>query len=100
MTNRPGAGVFFAVWAALMLLLVLTFALGEINFGRWNFPIAVSIAAGKATLIVLFFMEVRYSSGLIRLMACVGFLWLSILLGLTFADYATRAWTSFSSVIN
>ena len=52
----------------------------------------------KTTLIVLFFMEVRYSVGLIRLMACVGF-WLVILFSLTFADYLTRGWTAFSYVL-
>ena len=80
------------IWAALMGLLFLTLALGEVPLGKWNFFISFAIAMVKAVLIVLFFMHVRYSHGLIRIVAFAGFFWFAIMLGLTFADYMSRGW--------
>ena len=50
------------------------------------------IAAAKATLIVLFFMHVRYGSPLVRLFAMSGFVWLIILFAFVAADVLTRNW--------
>jgi cytochrome c oxidase subunit 4 len=42
------------------------------------------------TLVVLFFMHVKYSSRLTKLVVLSGFLWLLILLSFTLADYVSR----------
>ena len=92
MAPGPGVKAYFAVWLALLLLLVLTFLAGDLlDVGRWNFVIALAIAATKATLIGLFFMHIYYSPPLTRLVAVSGLFFLSILLGLALCDYATRA---------
>ncbi len=92
MAPGPGVKAYFAVWLALLLLLVLTFLAGDLlDVGRWNFVIALAIAAAKATLIGLFFMHIYYSPPLTRLVAVSGLFFLSILLGLALCDYATRA---------
>ena len=57
-----------------------------------NTTVALVIAATKATLVVLFFMHVKYSSRLVAVFAAAGFVWLVILLTLTIADYQSRAW--------
>ena len=90
MTARPRIGWIWACWAALLALLALTTGLAFLPLGRWNLPIALGIGATKALIVVIFFMELRRSSGLVRVFAAAGFLWLLILLGLTGADYATR----------
>ena len=77
-------------WAALVLLLATTTGLAFLPLGRWNLVVALAIGATKALIVVIFFMELRRSSGLVRVFAGAGFLWLLILLGLTGADYATR----------
>jgi cytochrome c oxidase subunit 4 len=46
----------------------------------------------KATLVILFFMHVKYSSRLTKLWVVVGFIWLGILLSITMTDYLSRAW--------
>ncbi len=92
METGPTLRTYFVIWLALLLLLGVTFLAGEkLDVGRWNFVIAVSIATAKAVLIVLFFMHVYYSPPLTRLVACGGFFFLSIMLGLALCDYATRA---------
>lgn len=90
--HHPSPRLYVVIWGLLMALLFLTLALGEVPLGQWNFFVAFAIAMVKAVLIVLFFMHVRYSPGLTKVVACAGFFWLAIMLGLTFADYLTRGW--------
>ena len=82
--------VIYRVAAALLGLLALTAGASFLPLGPFGFPVALTIAAAKALLVILFFMEVRYSSHLIWIMAGVGFVWLAILLGGTLSDYFTR----------
>jgi cytochrome c oxidase subunit 4 len=89
--KHPSVETLIAVFVALMALLGATVAVAEIDLGGpWNFAAATAIAATKAVLIVLFFMNIRYSGALARLVAAAGFFWLVILFALTFADYWTR----------
>jgi cytochrome c oxidase subunit 4 len=84
--------IYGIVYIALLLLVALTVEAARHDLGRWNFAVAVSIAAVKAFLIALYFMHVRESTPLIKLVAAAGLLWLSILFSLSLADYWTRAW--------
>ena len=52
---------------------------------------ALAIASTKAVLVALFFMHLRHAERLVWIFAGVGLLWLFILLGLTLADFDTRA---------
>jgi cytochrome c oxidase subunit 4 len=87
---HPTIGLYYAVFAALLVLLVITVAAAEVDLGRLNFPLAAAIATVKAVLIMLYFMHVRYSKPLTWLFAGAGAFWLAILFGLTFSDYLTR----------
>ncbi len=92
MTRGPEVRTCLAVWLALLALLALTFLAGDLlDVGRWNFVIAVTIAASKALLVALFFMQIYYSRPLTRLAAGSGLFVLSILLGLALCDYLSRA---------
>jgi cytochrome c oxidase subunit 4 len=90
-TEHPSISLIAAVFIALLLLLGLTVGIAEINLGRWNFVAAMLIASAKATLIMLYFMQLRYARGLTWLFALGGFFWLAILIGLTFCDILTRS---------
>jgi cytochrome c oxidase subunit 4 len=89
---HPSVGALVANFVALMLLLAATVAIAEINLGRGNFIAATAIAATKMTLIMLIFMNLRYSKPLTRLVACAGFFWLAIMFALSFSDYLSRGW--------
>jgi cytochrome c oxidase subunit 4 len=43
--------------------------------------------------VILFFMHVRYSPHLTRIVVVAGFFWLAILITLTLSDFRTRQWT-------
>ena len=82
---------YFAVAAALMVLLVLTYAAAQIDLGPFNIVVALAIAFTKAVLVVLFFMEVKWSSRLTWVVAAAGLMWLALLIGGTLDDFLTRA---------
>lgn len=79
---------YFIIYGILMVLLVVTVVVAMLHLGRLALPVALSIAFVKAVLIVLYFMHVKDSDKLIKLLAVAGLLWLGILLGLTANDFA------------
>jgi cytochrome c oxidase subunit 4 len=83
--------VYLTIFGALMAMTGLTVFAAYINLGVFNFTVALAIALFKATLVVLYFMHVKYSSHLTKLTVLVGIFFLIILLGLTMVDYASRA---------
>ncbi|HZQ47498.1 MAG TPA: cytochrome C oxidase subunit IV family protein [Verrucomicrobiae bacterium] len=88
--GSPSPKTLFAVWAALLLLLALTWGVARLNLGIWNPVAAVTIAVAKMLLVVLIFMHVLYGVRLIWVFAAAGFFWLCIMISLTLGDYLTR----------
>jgi cytochrome c oxidase subunit 4 len=78
---------YVGVFAALMVGTILTVVAAGQDFGVFNNAVALGIAVTKATLVVLFFMHVKYSSRLTWLVVASGFVWLVILLAITLSDY-------------
>ena len=90
--------VYVTVFIALVLLTVVTFQAAGHDFGPFNTLIALAIAVVKASLVVLYFMHLRYSSRLTTLVVFAGFVWLGILILLTLSDYLSRPWPITPSV--
>jgi cytochrome c oxidase subunit 4 len=84
------ARTIWRCWAALLLLLATTTAMAFVPLGTANLFISLTIAVIKAGLVLVFFMELKRSSGLVRVFAAAGFFWLMILIALTAADYTHR----------
>lgn len=83
--------VYAGVFVALMGGTALTVWAGLKDFpGPLNVVIALTIACIKATLVVLYFMHVRYSSRLVWVVFTSALFWLAILFALTLSDYWTR----------
>jgi cytochrome c oxidase subunit IV len=82
--------IYVVILFALMLGTFLTVAAAVRDFGPWNIIIALAIATGKATLVVLYFMHARYSSKRTKLVIIAGIFWLAILLFMTMSDYLSR----------
>jgi cytochrome c oxidase subunit IV len=85
-----GIGVYAAVFAALLALLAATVWVSGLDLGSWNIFIAMGIAAVKAGLVVLYFMQARRGTLIIKVYAAAAGVWLMIATALTFADYLTR----------
>ena len=87
--------VYYTVFGILMLCTYLTVQIAFLDLGALNTVVALTIAVFKATLVVLFFMHVKYSTRLTWAVVIGSVFWLGILLALTFSDYLTRRWLTF-----
>ena len=79
--------IYLAVFAALMVGTYLTVWAAGKDFGAFNTVVALGIAVTKATLVILFFMHVKYSARLTQLVVAVAFAFLTLLLAGIVTDY-------------
>jgi cytochrome c oxidase subunit 4 len=86
--------IYYTIFLSLMVLTAATVGVAFVNLGSANFPVAIGIAITKATLVVLFFMHVKYSSRMTKMVVAVAIFFLLVMLGLTMTDYLTRDWFS------
>lgn len=83
--------IYLIVGSSLLVLTGLTVAASYVEMGVFNPIVALAIAVIKATIVVLFFMHVKYSSKLTKLTVAGGLFTFLVLISLTLADYFTRA---------
>lgn len=87
--------VYLAIFLALLVGTALTVVAAFIDFPwRLNTIVALTIATIKATLVVLYFMHVRYGTRLVWVIVASALFWMAILFAFTFSDYFTREWLS------
>lgn len=86
-------GTYLGIFLALIAMTGITTGVAYIDLGAANTVVALAIAVVKMLLVVLFFMHVKYSSGLTRLVIAAGFFWLAIMVAMTLSDELTRHWT-------
>ena len=84
--------VYYTIFAILLFCTYLTVQIAFLDLGALNTVAALVIATFKATIVVLFFMHVKYSSRLTWAVVLGSIFWLGILLALTMTDYLTRVW--------
>jgi cytochrome c oxidase subunit IV len=85
---------YVLVFFALLVLTGLTTGVAFIDLGaELNTVAALTIAVVKALLVILFFMHVKYSGGLTKMVIVAGFFFLALLIAFTLADELTRIWS-------
>ena len=82
--------LYIKVWLALLLLTGLTIGVSSIEMYRWHVFTAMLIATVKVSLVILYFMHVRFENKLIWTMILVALITYATFVGLTFADYYYR----------
>ncbi len=86
--------MYVTIWAVLMVLTLTTVLVSEVDIGPLNVVVALVIATIKGTLVVLFFMHLRYSPKLTMATVVAAMFWLFLMLSLTMTDYLTRGWST------
>ena len=81
---------YYLIFLALMVGTALTWWVATIDLGVMNNVIMLAIAVTKASLVVLFFMHVKYSSKLTWVVVTGAVFFLIILIVLTLNDYIFR----------
>lgn len=84
--------LYVAIFIALIIGTVLTYLAALVDFGFANNAIMLAIALAKASLVILFFMGVRWSTRLTWVVVVSGFFFLLIMFTITMSDYLTRGW--------
>lgn len=85
-------GLYLIIGSLLLLFTGITVGASYIDLGNFNAVVALAIACFKATIVVLFFMHVKYSSKLTKLTVAAGFITFCVLIMMTMTDYISRAW--------
>lgn len=84
--------LYYSIFIALIFGTFLTVVVAKIDLGAFNNVAMLAIACAKASLVVLFFMHVKWSSRLTWVVVASGIFWLLIMFTLTMNDYMTRGW--------
>jgi cytochrome c oxidase subunit 4 len=84
--------VYVIIFFTLLVFTALTVGASFVEMGVFNPIIAILIGVVKATLVVLFFMGVKYSTRLTKLTVGAGLFTFLALISMTLADYISRAW--------
>ena len=82
--------VFVNVWLALVVLTFVTVGASYLDLKHMAIMTAILIATVKGTLVVMYFMHMRYDNKIIMWFAIAGFVTYAVFLLLTFADYYYR----------
>ena len=84
--------MYYAVFAALIVGTALTVGVAFVDLGALNNVLMLGIAMTKATLVILYFMHVRWATRLTWVVVASGFFWLLIMFTFTLTDYLSRGW--------
>ncbi len=84
--EEVGYGIYVLTWVALLGLTAITVTVAGLQFGSLSVLVALAVATIKATLVLSFFMHLRYERPLFRIMFLVVIITLAIFIGLTFLD--------------
>lgn len=82
--------VLLKVFGALIVLTLLTVAAAQVSFGPLSVPIALGIAVTKASLVVLFFMHLKYDNPVNALTFAIGTIFVVVFVSITLLDTAFR----------
>lgn len=85
---------YLLVAIALVVLTAMTIAASFMPLGPLHAPVALALATAKALLVVLYFMNVRRSGPITRIVIIVALFWFGILIVGVLDDYLTRTWLS------
>jgi cytochrome c oxidase subunit 4 len=90
-SQGPGMRSYVAVWGTLILLTAMTVTVAGFNLQKIAIIVCLGIAAIKSTLVLFYFMHLRYERRLIiKLLIPIAIVTLAIFIGLTFSDVITR----------
>src|SRR5262245_3426525 len=84
--------VYYTIFASLIVLTAVTVLVSRVDLGPLNTVVALGIASLKASLVLLYFMHLRYTGKFVWVCVGAGLAWLALLLLVTLSDYATRSW--------
>ncbi len=84
--HRGSAKTYAAVWLSLLALTAITITVAGMHLGAFSTLTALLIASSKASLVLWFFMHLKYERKLFQFMLLIPIATLTVVMGLTFLD--------------
>ena len=81
---------YLMIFGLLMLLMAATVGAALLDLGPLALPVALTIAATKAVLVILYFMHIKFEGRLMAVFAAAGFFFLLVLVTFTLGDFIAR----------
>jgi cytochrome c oxidase subunit 4 len=88
--NQRPFSTYILIWFGLLVLTGVTITAAGLNLGTLSVMAAIVIAAVKSTLVVLFFMHIKYEDRVFKMMLGLAIFTLVVIMVLTFADVSFR----------
>jgi cytochrome c oxidase subunit 4 len=88
--NLHPFSTYVLIWLGLLVLTGVTVTVAGLNLGNFSVLGAILIAALKGTLVVLFFMHIKYEDRVFKIMLGVAIITLAVIMILTFVDISFR----------
>ncbi len=88
--------MYVGIWAALMVFTGITVFAASVELHVFNIVVALLIATIKGSLVVLFFMHLKYSTKLTMVTVIAALFFLLIMFSLSMTDYLTRGWLTYA----
>ncbi len=82
--------LYLGVGGFLLFLTAITVMVAQLDLGAWNLAVAMSIAAFKALLVLLYFMHLKYDNKFYSLIFVIAILMLAAFIILTLFDTLRR----------
>lgn len=90
--HSPGYGFYVFIWLTLLILTATTATAAGVNAGKFSVFSVLFIAGCKSSLVLAYFMHLKYESRLLKLLFFIAIATLTIFIGLTFVDFSLRGW--------
>jgi cytochrome c oxidase subunit IV len=74
------------IYAILIAFTVITYAISKVDLGQYNIWAALAVALIKASLVVLYFMHLRWDSPFNAIVLIVALLFVALFIGLALMD--------------
>lgn len=87
---HPGADVYLLTWIALLMLTATTVTVAGLHLGRLSVLSSIAIAFVKATVVLSFFMHLKYERRMLKLLVYLVIGGIAALIALTFTDFLFR----------
>lgn len=91
-SHIDSAKTYVFVFLGLIIATIVTTAVAFVDLGAFSVVVALAIAVCKMLLVALFFMHVRHSTALTKLVLAGALLWLAIMIVITMSDFHSRGW--------
>ncbi len=85
-THVVSSRTFITVWIALIILTGITIEAAHLRMGKWSMLANILIASAKASLVLWFFMHLKYERKIFKVLFLVPIATITVIIGLTFFD--------------